>query len=502
MHRVISFKALLRLLRPDFSLFMVLLFTVSGGAAGYFWGQHTAQNRALVDLSLQAESHHQQLTSLFSRYEFMPDLAQMCPCVKGVLADPEQPDRVAKANRWLETVAGRINAEAVYIMDPAGNTLAASNWNTKGSFVGKNYAIRPYFQEAMKGRLGRYVALGITSRKLGYYLAKPVINDEGGVGAIVVKVGLDLSRQWLQNEAKRTGVDAVVLDEGDVAFLASDPAWEFRPVRPLSEGEKEQIRKARRYEGSGLESLDLRHLEQLDAQNRLVFMGRQDPVRVVAHRIPLMGTEWTLETYMPLSFYRNEVYGYTAFGAVSGLTLALLLLIVLVREEYRKQLLASAVRDPLTGLYSRLYMNEIIPSLIERHKRDPDKPLTAILFDLDHFKRVNDEHGHLAGDKVLRAVGSAVLGQMRAGDVAVRYGGEELVVFAPDCSLDDARKLAERIRSNVARLRVPANRHRISVTLSAGVASRQPDESQDELLKRVDDKLYQAKKEGRDRVCS
>ncbi|OOZ36644.1 sensor domain-containing diguanylate cyclase [Solemya velesiana gill symbiont] len=465
-------------------------------------GERVFQENAVSDAGKHAEFYRQQLNALLNRYELMPDVAQICPCIKDVLRDPGSEDDVDQANRVLEDMAIRTGVSAAYVMGLDGKTFAASNWNSAGSFVGKNYGIRPYFKTAVKGGMGRYVAIGITSRKLGYYLAKPVKEGEEILGVGVVKVGLDQTELWLCEEAVRSGVEIALLDEDGVVFLASNSDWQFRPVNALSEDKKQAIRKARRYEGSDLEALPIRQVRRLDAQSRYVHIGIADSIDYIARRIPLTGTDWYLEAYMSLESRRSEVYGYTLFGALSMLTVALLLAVVGVREMYRKQLLDVAIRDPLTGLYTRFYMNEAIPALIARHARNTSEGLTVIMFDLDHFKRVNDDYGHHAGDKVLQMVGNTLPNQLRGDDIAVRYGGEELVVFIQGGGLESGLELAERVRINVAELAVEVNHHVVSVTLSAGLAVHGADESLDSLMRRADEKLYQAKQGGRDRVCA
>jgi diguanylate cyclase (GGDEF)-like protein len=122
------------------------------------------------------------------------------------------------------------------------------------------------------------------------------------------------------------------------------------------------------------------------------------------------------------------------------------------------------------------------------------------MLDLDHFKRLNDEHGHLVGDQVLREVASAIAGALRTSDTAYRYGGEELVVLLRETGLEEAAKVAERIREAIAGVVLP-DRLTVTVTASAGVAARQATMSHyTELVAAADQALYDAKRRGRNRV--
>ena len=122
------------------------------------------------------------------------------------------------------------------------------------------------------------------------------------------------------------------------------------------------------------------------------------------------------------------------------------------------------------------------------------------MLDLDHFKQVNDTHGHAVGDRLLAELGRILLEQMRSGDVACRYGGEEFAVVLLDADLEGGIARAEDWRSAFAAFRVPGDAGPVGTTLSAGIAELRPDESAEGLLARADAALYDAKARGRDRV--
>lgn len=172
------------------------------------------------------------------------------------------------------------------------------------------------------------------------------------------------------------------------------------------------------------------------------------------------------------------------------------------RERSRileKQSLAvyeSAIRDPLTGLYTRLFMKDAIPDLLERHDKRDVSDVSMVIFDIDHFKRVNDTYGHQNGDRVLSQVAAVVLRHSVEPEIPIRFGGEEFVVFLPG-SREDAFDLAERIRLEVESLSFDLGDAVIKITVSGGVASRLDNEPLDDFMHRADALLYKAKKSGR-----
>jgi diguanylate cyclase (GGDEF)-like protein len=167
----------------------------------------------------------------------------------------------------------------------------------------------------------------------------------------------------------------------------------------------------------------------------------------------------------------------------------------------RESLRLQAVRDPLTGLYNRRYMQEFLDRELHSARRK-NRPLAVMMLDLDHFRRYNDNFGHAAGDLALAAVGEALLRSVRADDVACRYGGEEFALILPECSLRQATVRAEEIRKRVKEYRAQRDHKPADVlTVSTGVAAF--DETTDRvdlLLKLAEDALYRAKLAGRDRV--
>lgn len=167
-------------------------------------------------------------------------------------------------------------------------------------------------------------------------------------------------------------------------------------------------------------------------------------------------------------------------------------------EKQSKAIYESAIRDPLTGLYTRLYMADRVEALLNSHNRHNIADASLVLFDVDHFKNVNDTHGHDVGDKVLKEIASIILRQARNTDIPIRFGGEEFMVFLPADS-QCGYLFAERVRKSVEQLVVHTDDTSIAVTISGGIASHQVGEGLDALIKRADQMLYKSKKEGRNK---
>lgn len=181
------------------------------------------------------------------------------------------------------------------------------------------------------------------------------------------------------------------------------------------------------------------------------------------------------------------------------------------RKRYIDQLRSSfeaslemAVTDQLTGLYNRRYLASHLSGMFDRAYWT-GRPLSLMILDIDHFKPINDTHGHDIGDKVIQEVAERIRNSVRGIDLACRYGGEEFLIAMPDTDLDFAAIVAERLRQEIADHKVTLNggRDEISVTVSIGIASTAngpKDDTGQKLIKRADEALYVAKSGGRNRV--
>ncbi|MFJ6023948.1 diguanylate cyclase [Brevundimonas sp. NPDC092305] len=171
--------------------------------------------------------------------------------------------------------------------------------------------------------------------------------------------------------------------------------------------------------------------------------------------------------------------------------------LALANLALRDRLRSQALRDPLTGLYNRRYMEDTLERVVRLAERERQE-VAVMMIDLDHFKRLNDQYGHAKGDSVLRDAAAAITAQLRDSDVACRYGGEELMVVMPNCGLEDAAAKAEGIRASIAALTEPGG---AQVSASIGVAAiPSTSGAMKDLLGASDAALYEAKGGGRNRV--
>lgn len=198
-----------------------------------------------------------------------------------------------------------------------------------------------------------------------------------------------------------------------------------------------------------------------------------------------------------LTFRRRQRFDDDELAQLESL-LACLLFPLRNALLYRTALL-SALRDPLTNTGNRIAMDQVLQREVDMARRNLH-PLSLLMLDIDHFKMINDTHGHAQGDEVLKAVAQTLKQQLRNVDMVFRYGGEEFLIILSNTGREAAAQVGERLRFAVLELQCLNAGQPIEVSISLGCASLLPGESSESLLRRADNALYIAKREGRNRL--
>ena len=293
------------------------------------------------------------LRGALSRYSYLPYVLSRNSKVQDLAENGDSPDQV---NRFLEELNLEAGSDAIYLMDAGGTTLASSNWREALSFVGQNYAFRPYFSSAKAGRQGRFFAIGATTGKPGFFMSYPVLREQRFLGVVVVKVDLDP----LQDDWREGGETVLVSDANGVLFLSSRNDWKYHSLTPLTAEQQEKIRAGRQYGNEPLALAPIRPVKELGDGRRIVRV-EQDSFLMLSR--PLPGLNWTLFHLTPMT----PVLERTRTVAVIGTILALLILALgmYVRERRQKQLSRRKAREAEAIKAVNLRLQEEI----EEHRR-------------------------------------------------------------------------------------------------------------------------------------
>lgn len=295
-------------------------------------------------------------------------------------------------------------------------------------------------------------------------------------------------------EVARISCQTILPDCSGALYLAAEQNFSLAASwgEPLHQNQLEadgcwSVRRGKaHFAASGALGLHCSHLqEQQGASLCIPLLARGDVVGVLS----LQPTVAAADAEQWLAQYQE-----------SAASLAEQLALALVNIRLRDSLQEQSLRDALTGLYNRRFIESRFASALVRAEQE-QQPLSVLMLDIDHFKRLNDQYGHATGDEALRALAALLQQLFRGSDWACRLGGEEFVVLLPGASLAVAQQRAEQLRQHCQQLAVSADGQAVHFTLSIGVAAQSGQvRAVDELLQQADEALYQAKAGGRNQV--
>ncbi|MFJ7884879.1 ATP-binding protein [Pseudomonas sp. NPDC096917] len=277
-------------------LALYTLLILIGAALAGGWAMHQAERHALEEsarrgpeqLNLYANSLH----TLIERYRALPAVLALDAEFIAALSGPINSDVQCALNRKLERINGAAQSSTLELMDRTGLAVAASNWNTSNSYVGHNYAFRPYFMQTRIKGSGSFYAVGVTSGIAGYFLSSAIHDAQGQfLGAMVVKLEFpQLEREWSQ------GNDILLVsDARGIVFIANQPGWRYRYLRPLSDVDRSEISNTRQYDKQPLTHMKTRTLRSFDDNSFLTRTeGPDGPQDYLWESLPLNTEGWTL----------------------------------------------------------------------------------------------------------------------------------------------------------------------------------------------------------------
>jgi two-component system C4-dicarboxylate transport sensor histidine kinase DctB len=238
------------------------------------------------------------------RFEPLPTLIADHDDIKELLADPDNPDLRRRGNLYLKAINAQLKSSDIYVMTPDGNTIVASNYDQPLSFVGENFSYRPYFQDAIAGRPGRFFALGTTSLKRGYYFSAPVRAEGRIVGVVVFKVDIDgIEASWKGSDDN----EIVVTDPEGIIFMTDRPDWLYGSLLPLTPDRLARTTQSRRYADARLFELSAKTSKR-DGRTLMTVSdatGRTEYL-VLAEQMPEAG--WTVRVLVDTASAYTQAY--------------------------------------------------------------------------------------------------------------------------------------------------------------------------------------------------
>jgi two-component system C4-dicarboxylate transport sensor histidine kinase DctB len=334
----------------SFRLVFYVVLILAGAVIAATLAMHQAQRHALEDdaersrdrLALYANT----LQTLIERYRALPAVLALDPQLRAALSGPVSADTTQALNLKLEQINGAAQSSTLELLDRNGLAVGASNWRLPSSYVGHNYGFRPYFTQTRANGVGRFYAVGVTSGIPGYFLSNAVLDEAGQfIGAMVVKLEFpDLEHTWAQNDDL-----LLVSDAKGIVFIANQPGWRYRALRPLTEQDRAELASTRQYDKQPLTPLQQEplhtfgensHLSRVDAPNeRADFLWQSMP-------LPTEG--WTLHLLRKPQSVSEDVRN--AGLAAAGIWLTLVFLGLFLYQRWRLARVRQRSREELERL--------------------------------------------------------------------------------------------------------------------------------------------------------
>lgn len=504
------------------------------GYVAYSWSHRQGIRNLQHDTEARLTVVSAILLAPTDKYSYLPGIIAAHPMTARTLLNKHDPAAIHDGNLFLQRLNTDAGLAVIYLLDDSGMTIAASNWQSKDTFIGHNYSFRPYFQDAIKEGDGKFYAMGTISLVPGYYLSRVVKKGDAALGVLVIKINMD-SLDSLARTPNSNHSEVTVTDENGIAFLSTVADWKYRPKTTLGAEAQKKVNSTRQYEGVLKPPLPIIAREALSSNEKIVDIeqsgssgGDQQRRQYLVRSEQFSGSPWMVNVFVPM-----EPVNQMAMR-IAGLTVVIFGLLVLAlmylletrsrigeRERSRlalqrahqaleqkhaelervsEDLRVVSITDSLTGAYNRRYFLDVINKL-GATANQPNYVLSIMMIDVDYFKRINDVFGHPTGDRVLQLLTVVCKQILRTGDVFARFGGEEFIMAFPGTDEHAARQIGERLRASIMARSLVVNDQTINLTVSCGISRyRSGEAGMAEAIKRADEALYEAKSNGRNQV--
>ena len=377
----------------------------------YFWSLKNGIDSLNESGRRRLEVYVTSLENVLDKYDYLPKTLELNKDVSMLLQNPHDKKLVATVNRYLEQINEQAKSNVIYVIGLNGVTLAASNWNQAGSFVGINLSFRPYFQDALHHNPGRFYGIGTTSKQAGYYFAHGIYKNGKILGVAAVKISLDkLEKNWSQ------GNDQIILvDENNVIFLSSVPKLKYKTIGRLDQKTIDRLNETHQYFKQSLDPIQFINAEFLPIGTRVISIkegGKKASLEnpagsyLVTEGRTVSQANWR---FILLSDFGKVQTGAATTGAFAVAILALLMFVFLyMRQRHLAIMQNIAAKEALQDAYDNL-------ELMVAERTSALNLTTRNLTEEIAERRQAQQALQTTQNELIQAGKMAVLGQMSAG---------------------------------------------------------------------------------------
>jgi len=262
------------------------------------------------------------IENTLGRFEKIPEVLSKHPLLTQVLLSRDDETKIVRLNHLLAEIRTMTHASDIYLINNAGITIAASNWNLPTSFVGMNFTFRPYYQQAMQGQLARYYAVGLSSGKRGFYYAYPIIVNSTIIGVIALKLSITDIEEQYKNTVLTDSFNFLIVAPDDVVFISDRSEWRLKTIGKISKEKQKEIIAAKRYTDKKITSLKVSDIsnhylpKELDSQ-LLEVVSNNKSEQVFAMKKLMKTANWQVHLWRslaPIKAQRNLLIILSAIG--------------------------------------------------------------------------------------------------------------------------------------------------------------------------------------------
>jgi diguanylate cyclase (GGDEF)-like protein len=401
-------------------------------------------------------------------------------------------------NQYLDFSARSLNVDLLYVVNAAGDLIAASNWDTPGSSIGITVAERKYFKQNKAGLPGIQYAMGKTTKVPGLFFSTPIFVGGKFMGATVAKVDIP-NLSFLTQQ-----MNAFVVDDNGIVILARNKEMEMNSLPSAAVYQLSPHDKSELYQRDNFPVLSIESWPDKNLPTLVSIRGSTIPHLLVSKRL----SDFNLTIYVDselsaIPALKQDYFWFSLLVSALGSVLILIgsgsyMYFASIRNS-KELLWQQANFDSLTDLPNRDLLRDRLAQEIKKSDRS-GLPLAIMLIDLDQFKEVNDSLGHDMGDLLLCEAARRLHKCLRDSDTVARLGGDEFIVLTPQlATIDKIEDIAQKIITSVAES-FQLHNEVVNISASLGITVYPNDaRSIDDLMKNADQAMYTAKKDGRNR---
>ncbi|MCP4411200.1 MAG: sensor histidine kinase [Gammaproteobacteria bacterium] len=369
-------------------VYLLLLIVVA------YIGAYSAERKKDTELNFELMKLAQRLQNTLQDYKSVPQMLQKSEALLTALRSPTV-HSISTANEQLHQINNTLKADVSYLMTTDGLTIASSNYQTKGSFVGKNFSFRPYFKQAIAGIDSTYFALGSTSGKRGYYFASPLSDQKNNIGVIVVKVSL----AFIEDMWKTPEFDYVISDSDGVIFVSSNVSWLYKTMYKLPLKQRNKIQQSLRYGDALLEPISQYGSMKELYESPITLFDNAGKQSWIVHSLQMPEWGWHIYSMEQHLAIWPEVMLYIVIY-----TLIMLLLYVIYLYRTKRSELQLHLKE----------MNIRLESRVHELTGDQQRTNSELQELVDHYRQTQTELQNIQ-TQLIQTTKLAVLGEFSAG---------------------------------------------------------------------------------------